>query len=140
MHDVLPATPLDTARFRRRRGQFPTRVCVVSATGPDGDIAGITVNSFVSVSLEPLLVCWSLGNDSSQFDLWTKVPEFAISILAHDQVALAKRYAARGSRELDEGDFEQSARRVPVIAGALGHIECRQWSLYAAGDHTMIFG
>lgn len=140
MHDVLPASPLDTDRFRRLMGQFVTGVCVISASEPDGALAGITVNSFVSVSLEPLLVCWSLGNASSQYDLWTKTPEFAISILAHDQEDLAKRYAARGSRDLREGDFEQSARGVPVIAGSLGHLECHQWSLYPAGDHTMVFG
>lgn len=139
MHDVLPTDPIDPAAFRRLMGQFATGVCVVSARS-DNAIAGITVNSFVSVSLEPLLVCWSLGNASSQFDLWTGVQEFAISILAHDQQDLARRYAARGSRELDPADFEHTQRGLPVVAGALGHLECRQWSLYPAGDHTMVFG
>jgi len=85
-------------------------------------------------------VCWSLGNASSQFDLWTKVPTFAISILAQDQGELARRYAVRGSRELDPGDFTRSATGLPVIEGALGYLECRQHSLYRAGDHTMVFG
>jgi flavin reductase (DIM6/NTAB) family NADH-FMN oxidoreductase RutF len=125
-------------------GQFATGVCVVSAPDPDqsggAGIAGITINSFVSVSLEPVLVCWSLGNDSSQFELWTKVQDFAISILAQDQSGIGRRYATRGSRDLDPGDFERSAGGLPVIAGALGFLECRQWSLYPAGDHTMILG
>lgn len=144
MHDVRTADPLDTASFRRLMGQFATGVCVVSANTPDdgaGDtMAGITVNSFVSVSLEPLLVAWSLGNASSQFDLWTSTPEFAISILAQDQADLARRYAARGSRELDRSDFAHTDRGLPIIAGSLGYLECRQWSLYPAGDHTMVFG
>ena len=140
MHDVLPTNTLDTQAFRRLMGQFTTGVCIVSAKGPENTLAGITVNSFVSVSLEPLLVSWSLGNASSQFDLWTRAPEFAISILASDQEELARRYAVRGSRELDAGDFASSANGLPVIGVALGHLECRHWSLYQAGDHTMVFG
>lgn len=140
MHDVRTADPLDTATFRRLMGQFATGVCVVSVSTPEGEIAGITVNSFVSVSLDPLLVAWSLGNASSQFELWTTAPEFAISILADDQADLARRYATRGSRELDQTDFAHTPRGVPVIAGSLGYLECRQWSLYPAGDHTMVFG
>jgi flavin reductase (DIM6/NTAB) family NADH-FMN oxidoreductase RutF len=135
---------MDTAAFRRLMGQFATGVCVVSANDrasqSGGDIAGITVNSFVSVSLEPLLVCWSLGNDSSQFALWTETENFAISILAQDQADLARRYATRGSRDLDPRDFERTTHGLPVIAGALGYLECRQWSIYPAGDHTMVLG
>ena len=136
----MPADPFDTAAFRRLMGQFATGVCVVSATTPEGDLAGITVNSFVSVSLEPLLVSWCLQNSSSQFDLWSKTSDFAISILAQDQQELARRYATRGSSGLETGDFALTSTGFPVISGALGHLECRQWALYPAGDHTMIFG
>lgn len=144
MHDVLPADPLDTGAFRQLMGQFATGVCVVSTTvqcgGGGEELAGITVNSFVSISLDPLLVCWSLGNDSSQFEVWSEAQRFAISILAHDQGDLALRYAVRGSRDLKDDDFEQSRLGNPVISGALGYLECRQWSLYPAGDHTMVLG
>ncbi|MEL6539834.1 MAG: flavin reductase family protein [Pseudomonadota bacterium] len=144
MHDVLPADPLDTGAFRQLMGQFATGVCVVSTTLPRAgggeELAGITVNSFVSISLDPLLVCWSLGNDSSQFEVWSEAQRFAISILGQDQGDLALRYAVRGSRELNDDDFEQSRYGNPVISGALGYLECRQWSLYPAGDHTMVLG
>lgn len=121
-------------------GQFATGVCVVSAKTDDGGIAGITVNSFVSVSLDPPLVCWSVQNTSSQFDLWSQTPEFAISILSEDQHDLALRYASRGSDAFVKDDFIFSRNGLPVISNSLGHIECRQWNLYPAGDHTMILG
>ena len=140
MPDVLPADLIDTAAFRRLMGQFATGVCVVSACTPDESVVGITVNSFVSVSLEPVLVSWCLQNSSSQFDLWSQTPRFAISILAEDQQALARRYATRASRGLQDYDFRRTDRGLPVIAGALGHLECRRWAVYPAGDHTMIFG
>ncbi|MEM9312140.1 MAG: flavin reductase family protein [Pseudomonadota bacterium] len=140
MHDVLPSSPIDTAAFRRLMAQFATGVCVVSAEADDGRIVGITVNSFVSVSLEPLLVAWSLQNSSSQFDLWSQTQQFAISILAEGQQDLAQRHASRKRTDLDADEFSRSERGLPVIDGALGHLECRQWSLYPAGDHTLVFG
>jgi len=144
LHNVPPTDLLDAASFRSLMSQFTTGVCVVSTLRKEAEstneIAGITVNSLVSVSLDPLLVCWSLQNQSSQFDLWSGATDFTISILAEGQAELAKRYAARGSSALDAGDYVTSPGGLPVIKGALGFIECRQWSLYQAGDHTMVFG
>lgn len=122
-------------------GQFATGVCVVSVEPADTrTVAAMTINSFVSVSLEPLLVCWSLHNSSSQFDLFARADRFAVSILASQHAELALRYAARADSGLRQEDFEQSARGLPVIAGAVGHFECRHFASHEAGDHTMILG
>lgn len=143
MPDANPADPDVTAEFRRLMGLFATGVCVVSAPG-EGDgapaVMGMTVNSFVSVSLDPMLVCWSLQNSSSQFAQWLGAERFAISILAESQQAIARRYAARASSGLIASDFDWSAAGLPVVKGALGRIECRSWATHPAGDHTMILG
>lgn len=147
MPDAEPADPALKADFRKLMGLFTTGVCVVSAgsrgdrpAAATGPIMGMTVNSFVSVSLDPMLVCWSLQNSSSQFSEWLEAERFAISILAETQQALARRYAARGSSGLIGSDFDWSESGLPVVKGALAHIECRGWATYPAGDHTMILG
>ena len=140
MHDVLPVDPIDTGALRRLLGQFATGVCVVSARDPEGVPFGITVNSFVSVSLEPPLIAWSVQNSATLFDLWTQANAFAVSILAEDQADVAERYAASGQCALLPDDFTVSSRQLPRLNGALGRLECRHWSLYPAGDHTMVFG
>lgn len=148
MRDPSPApsgtlTP-STAEFRKLMGQFATGVCVVSVEPPEDQgehaVAAMTINSFVSVSLEPLLVCWSLHNSSSQFDLFAKAERFAVSILASGQAELALRYAARADTQLRGEDFQSSAAGLPVIAGSLAHFECRHFTAHEAGDHTMILG
>ena len=48
----------DPRWFRRVLGQYPTGVCVVTATEPDGRRAGFVVGSFTSVSLNPPLVAF----------------------------------------------------------------------------------
>ena len=139
-HANTPGNTAERAEFRRLMGLFTTGVCVVSVARPGGAIAAMTVNSFVSVSLDPMLVCWSLQNGSSQFDTYAGADRFAVSILSEGQGDLARRYAARGDSQLRHDDFEWSADGLPVIRSALGHIECSRWSQYPAGDHVMILG
>ncbi len=144
MSDVSQAStpaPADAqTAFRRLMGLFTTGVCVVSARAGEHGVVAMTVNSFVSVSLDPMLICWSLQNASSQYDLYTGADRFAVSILADGQSDLAQRYAARGDTMLRLDDFETGHEGLPVIAGSLGHLACKRWAKYPAGDHTMILG
>ncbi len=140
MRDTVSAPPVDQAAFRQTMGLFPTGVGVVSVADDSDTPHGFTANSLVSVSLDPMLICWSLQNGSSQFDLFAEAERFAISILRDDQAYLATRYAARGNSLMERADFEWTAAGLPVLSGAIATVECRRWSTYPAGDHTMIFG
>ncbi|MEM9500594.1 MAG: flavin reductase family protein [Pseudomonadota bacterium] len=140
MQDSRSVGQVDPAEFRSVMGLFSTGVCIVSMGSADKKPSGITANSFVSVSLDPMLVCWSIQNSSSQFDAFAEANDFAISILGEDQQDIARRCASRGDTQLQADDFVWTGSGLPVVAGALGQIECRQWSVYPAGDHTMIFG
>jgi flavin reductase (DIM6/NTAB) family NADH-FMN oxidoreductase RutF len=119
-------------------GHFPTGVCVVALETDAGLVAAMTINSFVSVSLQPLLVCWSLHNDSGRFDLFARAERFTISILSAEQGEQAVAYASRGNSEVREGDFELNNQGLPVIRGALSTFDCRAYTTHLAGDHTMI--
>ena len=136
------AGPVDQTAFRKLMGLFATGVCVISLGKDDdeGGISGMTINSLVSVSLEPTLVCWSLQNSASKYEDYAEAEHFAISILADDQQVLARRYAARGDTALSAADFTRTPRGLPVIKDALATIECKRWATYPAGDHTMILG
>lgn len=121
-------------------GRFATGVAVVAVPEAGGGVAAMTINSLVSVSLEPMLVSWSLKNAASQFAAYAGAERFTISILAEHRQPLARRYAARASSALMPEDFAAGEGRLPVIAGALGHLVCRRFALHAAGDHTLILG
>lgn len=140
LRDVQNQTPPTPADFRKAMGQFPTGVCVVALETDAGEIAAMTINSFVSVSLDPLLVCWSLHNNSGRFDLFAKAPRFSISVLAADQGEQAVAYASRADYSPRETDFERTAEGLPVVAGALASFECSAHANHPAGDHTMILG
>ncbi|UAB78756.1 flavin reductase family protein [Erythrobacter sp. SCSIO 43205] len=140
MPDTQPSSSPDPATFRSLMGHFPTGVCVVALDAPDGSVAAMTINSFVSVSLEPLLVCWSLHNSSGRFDLFSKAQRFSISVLAQGQHEKAITYASRADYAVRDGDFARSASGLPVIQGAIAHFECSAHAQHPAGDHTMLVG
>lgn len=143
-----------SAAFRELMGQFVTGVCVIAipgvapgdedrgaSTGVFGNTPmGMTVNSFASVSLEPMLISWAIQNNASRYQLFADALDFTVSILAEDQQPIARRYTGRGNSQRQVTDFEFSDRGLPVIANALGYLECRRWSLNPAGDHTIILG
>ncbi|MCK0129407.1 flavin reductase family protein [Erythrobacter sp. F6033] len=136
------------AEFRKLMSLFATGVCVIAFDRANGDsdgsdiggLSAMTINSLVSVSLDPLLLCWSLQNSASQYDEYLNAERFTFSILADGQQALARRYAARGDSALSASDFDKTATGMPVLKGALAAFECRRWNSYPAGDHTMILG
>lgn len=130
--------------FRQLIGQFATGVAVIAIRSESGAISAMTINSLVSVSLDPMLVSWNLQNSSSQYAAYAGAERFSFSILAEGQQALARRYAARGDSALMPEDFimldDGLDDGLPVIAGALAHIACRRFAVHGAGDHTIILG
>lgn len=136
----VPALAAQTIDFRRIMGQFATGVAVISLVGEGGGVSAMTINSLVSVSLDPMLLSWNLQKSSSQYALYAGAERFAISILAEEQQALARRYAARGDSALLAEDFESGDDGLPVIRGALAHIACQRFAAHDAGDHTLILG
>jgi len=135
-----PDISADTRAFRQLMGQFATGVAVISLVPPGGGVSAMTINSLVSISLDPMLVSWSLQNSASLYDAYAGAEAFAFSILADSQQTLARRYAARGDSALDPADFEPGPSGLPVIRGALAHIACRRFAVHPAGDHTLILG
>ncbi len=152
MPQIDPEDPSSHAAFRRAMGLFATGVCIVAfgraEAGDDADaasdahppVSGMTINSLVSVSLEPMLVCWNLQNSASQYREYLEAEDFAISILAEGQQALARRYAARGDSTLNLADFTRTPSGLPAVKGALAVLECRRHAAFPAGDHTLILG
>lgn len=143
MSQTTTADAAQQAEFRKLMGLFATGVCVIAFNRDDKSenaISAMTINSLVSVSLDPMLLCWSLQNDASQFDEYLAAENYSFSILADNQKVLARRYAARGDTSLNAVDFGRTDGGLPVVKGALATFECRRWNSYPAGDHTMILG
>jgi flavin reductase (DIM6/NTAB) family NADH-FMN oxidoreductase RutF len=124
--------------FRRCVGCFPTGVCVVTAER-DGRPAGMTLNSFTSVSLEPLLVLVSLGHGSRTLDAVRASGRFAVSMLQRGQRQVAVDFASR-SELFPESHVQRTGDGFRVVRHALAHLLCEADSMVHAGDHDLVVG
>ena len=139
--DALASTPAFTEReFRNALGQFATGVTVITTVDAQGQPVGMTVSSFNSVSLEPALVLWSLGNNVGAYPVFAQCSHYVIHVLAEHQKALALQFSQRGIDRFAGVEWQANAQGVPVIAGALATFECQVHSRHAAGDHLIMVG
>jgi len=132
--------PQDDSRgFRRALGQFATGVTIISAA-VDGQLVGVTANSFSSVSLDPPLVLWSIAKTSQSLALFRKATHFAVNVLASDQLELASRFARSGADKFSGVDWQAGIGGAPLFPGTAASFECVQHALIEAGDHYIMQG
>lgn len=143
MQELSPcAAPpaFDSNYFREALSQFATGVTIVTAALPDGRLAGVTINSFNSVSLVPPLVLWSLARTAGSMAAFEQADSYAINVLAGDQVTLAQRFARAGQDRFEQVAFSRSPSGQPLLDGTVACFECRQRSRYVEGDHVIFVG
>lgn len=126
------------ALYRRALGAYPTGVAVITADDGHGGAAALTVNSFVSLSLAPPLVAWSLGNATDRGVWFRDAERFVVNILGAQDAELAAAHARRGNFRLDPARL--LAGDAPAIGGALARLYCRTHQRVAVGDHLLLIG
>jgi len=128
----------DVITYRRALGAFATGVALIAADGPHGPL-GIVVNSFTSVSLEPRLVLWCLGDQSDRYGVFSTAERWSVNVLSAEQQAVSQCFARSGSTEGDEAAFRHHPH-APVLNGALTTLVCRTHERRKMGDHLVIVG
>jgi flavin reductase (DIM6/NTAB) family NADH-FMN oxidoreductase RutF len=127
-------------RFRDAMAQFATGVTVIAAPLRPGEYIGFTANSFNSVSLDPPLIAWGLARHSRSLAAFESAAHYAVSILAQDQVELARRFSRPHADRFAGVDFRLGAAGAPLIEGSVAWLECRHHALHPAGDHMLFIG
>lgn len=127
--------------FRQCMSRFATGVTIVSLYDDLHQPAGVTINSFSSLSLEPLLVSFSVKRSSHFYSKIANSKYFAINILTRQQENLSKKFTSANPEnwhELPLLDYEQV--KCPIIADSLAYLECKLYQRFDAGDHTIFVG
>jgi flavin reductase (DIM6/NTAB) family NADH-FMN oxidoreductase RutF len=129
--------PIDPDSFRAALGRFPTGVTVVTIDCPDTGVHGITVSSFMSLSLTPPLVGVAIGHKSRAHTMLPSLARYGVSILAADQAAISDYFAGRPVAI--EEPFEHLDDH-PVVRGAAAQLVCVVVNQVVVGDHTLVVG
>lgn len=135
--------PTTAEDLRRVMADFASGVTVVT-TAYDGVAHAMTATAFCSVSLDPPLVLVCVSRTSRFHHAVTHAHGWAVSLLAHDQEAVARHFANRGRDLATQFDpVPHAAGRLtgaPLITGALGWLECETHAQHDGGDHTILVG
>ncbi|GAA4089544.1 flavin reductase family protein [Nonomuraea soli] len=124
--------------LREAFGQFATGVAVVTTVTAQGERAGVTVNSFTSLSLDPPLALWCLSGRAPSVPLFLRAERFAVNVLAADQDHLSQRFATPAADKFAGVELADGAP--PLLAGTLASFVCRTVRVHDGGDHHIFVG
>lgn len=136
----LPGISFDESKFRQILGKFATGVTVVTMLNDEGQLSGLTANSFNSLSLDPPLILVCVSYQARSYKHLRNRQEFAVHILDADQAPVARRFAVSGGEKSAACDWHVNERGFPILSRFHAVMECRLHQEYEGGDHAIIVG
>lgn len=130
----------DPQTYRDVMGAFPTGVTVMTLGRNNGFRLGVTASSFNTVSMDPPLILWSLSLKAPSLKHFRESDLFAVNVLGAHQRDVALQFARPSEDKFAGIPMEEGRTGLPLIAGALAHIECRVAARYPGGDHEIMLG
>ncbi|MDG6905869.1 MAG: flavin reductase family protein [Nitrososphaerota archaeon] len=141
MSDPIKPRPPLKVDIRNIMRHFASHVTVVTGALNTGELFGLTITAFTSVSLDPPLVLFCVRNESSATDLFKKSGRFCVNILAEGQRAVGEKFSLTGeASRFADLDYCIGKGGSPIIRGCLGYIDCKITHDLLEGDHTIFFG
>jgi flavin reductase ActVB len=93
------------------------------------------------VSLNPPLILVCIAHTASAHDAVVAAERFGVSVLGERQGWIAEQFARHGIDRFDGVALRaDNGASVPLIDGALVHLDCRRHATHTAGDHTILIG
>ncbi|CAN5275131.1 flavin reductase family protein [soil metagenome] len=132
LEDVAAFT---SAQLRSTFARFPTGIVAVCGMS-DGNLAGMSVSSFVPVSLDPPLVAFCVQNSSTTWPKLAGLDALGISVLGNAQGVAARSLSNKGERfhgltvHIDDDG-------AAFLEGSSTWITCHPVQSIPAGDHTI---
>ena len=130
----------DPRTLRDALGCFATGVTVVTCLNGDGQPAGLTVNSFTSVSLDPPLLLVCLAKHAASAASLIEAPHFAVNVLQTGQQPASIRFSTRDEDRFGATPWSCGEDGAPILKDSLGVFECERHAVHDGGDHHMLIG
>ena len=128
-------TKINIKNFKKTLSKFTTGITVVCARNNDV-IYAKTINSFNSLSLNPPLVLFCIGNYSSSINKFRKSSNLSINILSKKQKKLSMQFA-KNDPPFSNVDYIEGKNKIPIISGCVSNLECKLIDRIKKGDHEI---
>jgi flavin reductase (DIM6/NTAB) family NADH-FMN oxidoreductase RutF len=133
---------MEKAFFRQVMGRFISGV-TVATTRYNDIIAGLTVSSFTSLSLDPPLILICVDQASSTLEILRQSKIFAVNILTLQQIELSRCFATSSEDRFEHfchTAYHTAATGAPILDDVLAFIDTRLIAEYPGGDHVILVG
>jgi len=133
---------IETTFFRQVLGRFASGVTVVT-TRCNNVVAGLTVSSFASLSLDPPLVLICVDQTSTTLEVLRESKVFAVNILTAQQVELSRCFATPSEDRFEHfchAPYHAAATGAPILDDVLAFIDTHVVAEYPGGDHVIFVG
>ena len=130
----------DPRTLRDALGCFATGVTVVTCLDHKERPAGLTVNSFTSVSLEPPLLLVCLHKQAASSAALIAAENFAVNVLQTGQRPASITFSTRVEDRFGTMAWSSGEAGAPILKDSLGVFECERFAVYDGGDHHILVG
>jgi flavin reductase (DIM6/NTAB) family NADH-FMN oxidoreductase RutF len=134
--------PISGDLYRQIGRSAAGAVSIVAAYDRASDrVVGLTASSFVTLSFDPPLVMFAIQHNTASYASMVSSRAFGVSLLQQTQADVAALFATSGPEKTGKTAFEPGrALHVPLIPGALAHVECLTNQIFISGDHAIVVG
>ncbi|TMR12274.1 flavin reductase family protein [Nonomuraea zeae] len=133
---------MDPGNYRKVVGRFATGVAIVTTRLGDVDHA-MTVNSFTSVSLDPLLVLFCAEKVARFHDAVLESGLWGVSVLPATMEDASRFFAHRGrplNGQLARWPHHRGESGMALFDDAIATVECATTAVHDGGDHSIVVG
>lgn len=126
--------------FRTCLSKFVTGVTVVTTLDDEGNVHGMSANSFTSVCLDPPLVLVCVAHDTHTQRYVETQGCFGVNVLSSSQEDIGRYFARRPEDRHGDVSYDYSitdACKIPALEGVLAFFGCEVVGAYEHGDHTV---
>ena len=120
---------MNISTYKKVLSKYATGIIVVAKKNNKNLIEGITVNSFVSISLKPAYISWSLDKTSSSFKKFKNLKFFNIYILSAKQIEVSNYFSSKNEVQ------KNSIIAKNLLKNNLAELNCKTIKKINIGDH-----
>ncbi len=109
----------------------------------EGQINGVTTPWVTQLSYDPPMVMVAISPLRKCHEMITNSGQFAVNVLASDQIDFASRFGLTTGREMDkfEGVLpDRTPAGNPLLSNVVAYIDCELVKTVAVGDHSLFVG
>ena len=120
---------MNISTYKKVLSKYATGITVIAKKDKNNLVTGITVNSFVSISLKPPYISWSLDKTTSSFKKFKNIKFFNIYILSEKQTDVSNYFSS--TNEIKKNTIIANK----LLKHNLAELNCQAIKKINIGDH-----